>query len=612
MQIVIDRVFGNIYSESMQNSTEAKRPNNLRKNNLAISLRGLLCSAVLLLWGVSLAAEKLDLGLGIGFFHGTMHSPDPLPVQYGGERFFRDFGSPMPELGIPLSRKLKLSLRAYYHHREYQYTDTGYTGDNVMQHMGQYLDIPLSLNARIQNWDLFAGANAGILLYDFVFDDLTDNPDFYKDAKTFVPGVHAGIRIPWPGTDKVSILAFYNKDLLPFSEIGGRRMYQDRYVLQLMYLILNEKYTQPLVDEGSLEELVHSLIPGLNLAVGFGISRAGLAASPNHALVEEFEYRRTHYHSGLKLGWQATSQFELAAQPNLHWREYKVHEEPYGRIEFSAKAQYLELPLLLKSKLAGMEVYAGPNLSFLQKARYTASHGDIPNDEQKDAKEFLAGLCVGITQPFGKSGRSAVNLFYTKDAMPFSKAYGFDKTQECLKLYLSYELLKSGDQKDLLPADALGKEGIGMSYELGYTRVQIAEYDCAMPFVRYGRIKRSASGWGQGYLFGMGFTKVEDYDGTVYVNRLTAQKRLSFGLYGLELYAAPGLGLDTGAGIRKSHGIMDEGFPILAYGNSMFVWEAGLRLNLFRRFSVIGFAAKQHTAQFKTPLRAGLSLEYLK
>ncbi len=577
-----------------------------------LARRILLICVIFVFGGCELFSQGLDLGLGIGFFHGTMHSPDPLPSQFGGEKFFRDFGSPMPEIGIPITRKLKLSLRPYYHHREYQYSDHGYTGDNIMQHMGQYLDVPLSLNTRIQGWDFFGGPNLGILLYDFVFDDITDNPELYKDAKTLVPGIHAGIRIPWPGTDVVSVLAFYNKDLLPFSEIGGRRMYQDRYVVQLLFRILNERQTEALLDAVSLEELAESIAPGLSLGLGFGIGRAGLAASPDHALVEEFEYRRTHYYSDLKLGWQVLPQFEIATRPHLQWREYKVHEEPYGRIEFSAKAQYLELPLLLSSKLANLECMVGPNLSFFQKARYAANYGNIPSNDQKDASSFIPGLCVGISQPLGSKRHTAINLLYTKDAKPFSTAYGFDKTQESMKLFLSYNLLNGKDKKDLFPADALAKDGIDMSFELGYSKVQLAEYGCPMPFVRYGRIKRGISGLGQGYLLGVGFTNVKDYDGTIYVNRLTAQKRLSFGLGFLELYAAPGIGWDSGLGIRKSHGIMDEGFPILAYGNLMFAWEAGLRVNLYKGFSLIGFGAKQHTVIFKTPLQAGFSLEYRK
>ncbi|HNQ43162.1 MAG TPA: hypothetical protein PKI59_01980 [Candidatus Cloacimonadota bacterium] len=133
------------------------------------------------------------------------------------------------------------------------------------------------------------------------------------------------------------------------------------------------------------------------------------------------------------------------------------------------------------------------------------------------------------------------------------------------------ELLDSGKEKAFFPADDLGADGKAMTYELGYTKVQIAEYGCPMPFIRYGTIKRGKSGWGQGYL--------------------------------------SGLGLDTGTGIRTSQGIMDEGSRILFYSNPMFVWEAGLKLHLSKEISLIGFAAKQNAASFKTPPQAGLSIQ---
>lgn len=575
---------------------------------LLVSLRLLLCCTALVFGEITLSAQELDWGLGIGFFHGTMHSPDPIPDEYGGEKFFRDFGTPMPELGIPLSQKLKLSLRAYYHHREYQYYDSSYTSDRMMQHMGQYIDIPLSLNTRIQNWDLFGGANLGILLYDFVFDDITDDPDLYKDASSFVPGVHAGIRIPWPESDHLSVMAFYTKDLLPFSEVSGRRMYQDRYVVQLLYRFLNEKQTEPLTTATSMEELISGFPPGLRLGVGFGVSKASLDAKPNYTLVEDMEYRTTHYYSSLNLGWQVLPQLEVATQPHRHWREYKVYEQPYGQMEFTARAQYQEFPLLLTSTLADLEVSIGPNLSFLHKEKYRANYGHIPDSDQKDAADFLPGLCVGVSHALGASGRTAINLFYTKDVRPFSRSYGFDKTQENLRLYLSHDLLDCGGSKDLYPADALGTDGMTMTYELGYTKAQIAVVDCHMPFIRYGMVKRGSSGLGQGYLMGLGFTKVQDDAVSLYINRLTAQKRLSFGISRLELYAAPGLGLDTGFVIRKSHGIMDEGPRILGFGNPMFVWEAGLKLHLYKELSLVGFGAKQNTALFKTPLQLGFSL----
>jgi len=569
-----------------------------------------LCCLLLLFWGFPLLASDIDLGLGIGFFHTTMHSPDPLPSQFGGELFFRDFGTPMPELGIPISEKLKLSLRAKYLHREYQVRKAGYQSDLVIQHMGQYLDFPLSLNARIQNFELFAGANISYLLYDFVFDDITQTPEEYKDAKTFVPGVHAGFRIPLPHSQRMSVLAFYAKDLIPFSELWERRMYQDRYVVQLMYRIIRENHTSALDSEIDWDKIIKEYLPGLDMGVGFGFSRAKLFAAPNHALVEDYEYRKSHYYSDLQLGYQVLPQLQLASFPHLNWREYKVTEKPYGRDFFTAQSQYLELPLLLKSNLAGMELLLGANLAFETRSKYNSSVEHSPESEYKDANPFIPGLSVGVGFPLGQDRKTALNLLYTKDGEPYSKAWGFSKSQGKLAFYLSYDLIQPAIQQDLLPRDCLGKDGLETSLEAGYQRVTLAQYKRPQIFFRYGRQKRGISGFGQGYLFGLGFTSLDYYDNEISIGRITVQKRLSFAKSRFELYTAPGVGLDTGAGVRRQHYYMDEGFPIMGYANLMFAWEAGLRLNVYKGFSLIGFCAKQNTPFFNTPLQGGGSLEY--
>jgi hypothetical protein len=555
--------------------------------------------------------------LGIGFFHGTMHSPDPLPEQFGGESFFRDFGSPMPELGIALSHKLKLSLRAYYHHREYTYKDNSNYNDYIMQHMGQYLDIPVSLSAKVLNWDIYAGPNLGFLLYDGVFDDITDNPEAYEDAKSFVAGVHAGIKIPFPGTKNLAILTFYSKDLMPFSELWQRKMFQDRYVVQLMYRFMNEQTTQSLAPGNTLDDLVHSYIPDLNLGVGFGVSRAKILAQPNLQLVEDFDYRSSHYNSGLELGWRALPQLEIHTYPHLHWREYNVTEQPYGRKFFNSQSQYLDLPLMLKTCLGGIEVSAGVNLAFETNTKYNSNFSITPESGLQDANPFIPGISAGFGFPLGKLHRTSLDLLYTKDGQPYSRAYGFSKTQENIAIFLSYRLVNTGTMADLMPADTMTKDGVDYSMEIGYKRVTISEYDFSiikydvpMPFSRRGLIKRGESGFGLGYLVGSGLTAFKTGKYTkLFLGRLTLQKRISYALSIFELYAAPGLGIDIGIATDSYDGMMDEGFPFLPYANLMFAWEAGLRLNLYKTLSLIGFAEKQNTIFYNSPVRFGISAE---
>jgi hypothetical protein len=106
---------------------------------------------------------------------------------------------------------------------------------------------------------------------------------------------------------------------------------------------------------------------------------------------------------------------KFAVQPELFYTSMgaKMHViVSDGGYNVTENLGYLNLPLLVKYKVEGFSVFAGPQVSYLLSARSKGSQSNINNNDQYKRMEVAGVLGVGYTLPngFGIDGRYQIDL----------------------------------------------------------------------------------------------------------------------------------------------------------------------------------------------------------
>lgn len=550
-------------------------------------------------------AAEVDFGVGLGMVRGWSYSHDPKPTFFRSEELRRTYFSPALELGLPLSDRLKLSSKIHYARREFQFNH--YTSNGVnFNHSGYYLNVPLSLGIKLRRWELFSGADFSFLVHDKVTGRNFEDDEELKDAKAFVPSLHIGTRIPLDKEDRLGLQLMYSKDLLPFSEPWERQMSQNRFACHLVHRYSREHGTKPFLQNQHMAETAKSMLSNLEIGIAPGFSLAHISSKKEENLYDSIDYSRRHFSNMLELGYQIHPHLKVATAPYSSYRAYTHEYNPYT----SARSLYLDLPVMLNTTVSGMEFFAGANLALKLRTRFKTDMHSGNNELPSDNKSFVPGICFGTAIPFKNNPRTAITALYTIDLLPFSEAYGIDKTHEKLSLNISYRFLKPTSTKDLISQDGVARELAKGSFEIGNRWFGNEDRYYNMPYLRFGTTKRLENGFGQGTMASLATLKVESDGALLAMLRAQIHKRVSYAWGIFELYVAPDLGSEIGlAADSGGSGPMSEGFAF-PFINLMVGWETGMRVNIYRPVSLIAFAEKQTSLLYHGPLCFGLGLEY--
>lgn len=550
--------------------------------NRTISSATMICILLILfLWGFlipSLGAVEPDFGLGFGMYHGMVHGQGELPDNVDKMTVFSPFMSLSAELGFAVSDDLKLSVKPYYHSRNYTYESHW---DNDFQLYGHYLDVPISLGVNVRGTEWFAGAGVGVLLDPYVFhdNDFTEPEGGWDDLERIVPSLHLGTRLPLTKGKSIALEVKYAHDLIPFSHLWGRKNSQDRYVA-----LLTARFNQAPSTKDLLPDSLKISFNKLTLGMGFGFQSQALKLDGVHNYSYETEYRRARFIPAFEISAPISDKFSLGLNPTYNVRSYTVRDyEDYN--DFMFRAGYWDLPLLLSAHVDGVEYGIGPNLGIRASQTYKNRDNTSIPDALKDAAGWLPGYAVNIRLGFKKYSPWAVQFQYSQDLAPFSNTYSTHRYQSRSAFYLSYRFARSGKLKDLLPEGFRDKYYLQRTTTLGVASSTVLDIKLLMPTISNRKMHRfpSGIGWGNSLTWGYTFGSDREANASIMFVRAAYQFDLSWRKRFLEVFVAPGVGMDAGVLTDSTPGAW---FPVLPYMNVMFVRDAGMRVHFSPKLSL--------------------------
>lgn len=537
---------------------------------------------IILICATPLWSSDADFGLGLGIYHAEIHSRGEMPDAARKESVFSTFMSFSAELGFRVSDRLKVSLKPYYHSRNYSY-ESRYGGD--FQLYGHYLDIPFSLSTRIHRTEVFAGPSLGVLLGSHVLHDNDFNePDGgWNDLQPIIPALHIGARLPANKSGSASMDVQYARDLIPFSSLWGRDTTQDRFAIHASY-----RFNRAPEGMGIQPDSLSLGLDGVNVGIGLGFHSQALLTEGVHSYQYDPSYRRGRFIPAIDLSIPISQHLGIGICASQNIRSYTIADyQSYRDLIF--RAGYWDFPLLLSVQADGVEYAAGPNLGIRYFTHYhLESDGmqSLPAPESiKDAAKLIPGYTLHMRVPLKKASPWALNMMYSHDLQPFSRTHSLDKTQTRTAFYMSYRIGNNDLLTDLLPDAYQDKYPLQKSMNIGLAYSEVLGMKMWMPNMSTGKKHRfeSGFGWGDSWFWGIsvaGNTK-EAYGITF--TRCKYQLDISWRHRFTELFVAPGIGMDIGILSDNSPGAW---FPLLPYGNLMLAREAGIRLHLSSRLAL--------------------------
>ena len=523
-----------------------------------------------------LRAWDADLGVGIGLAHASYRTEGEFPDFASKVSYFRDFPTVFLEAGVPVSEILKLNLRIYPHSRNYSLVDYDDDGPQLMEY---YLDMPLSLRARIGSLEVGAGAGVG---YKFThigiseihsIDDIEECEDHLP---TFMPSFNVGARVPLGKGEPTSLNLDYYQDLGPFSEAWGTKVYHKRFLATLSYRFKNMSPRQDLLPT----QKIAASLGDTNLAIGAGFHLASMKVErvPEETF-ESINHKRGIWLPALEIGRKVHPWLELQTGISTNKRQFSIREYDDYEDRFSLEANYVDIPLIMRVKLYGVEMGAGPTLSVLTAAKYKR-RGDLePEHAPYEAARLIPGASLGFRYAKGRMG---LNLYYCKDLTPFSENYHIDKYQDRYLCYLSYRLGQAEPLNDLLPRE-LARMQPSESHLFGGLKKSIWGGSAKISVVMgLDKVSRFPTGFGFGYRLSAAALRSKFDEGeALSMLDLAAQARFSYKKGIGELWLGPGFGMGSGLAVTDA-----EYFPIFPFLVPKACVEAGVRVHVLRQVAV--------------------------
>lgn len=520
-----------------------------------------------------LGAIDADLGVGIGVINANYPSEGELPdfadyVSYKG-----DLPTIWLEAALPISEKLKLSAKLYPHSRYLRYLNNH---NRNLKLRDVYLDLPFTLMARMGKLEFGGGAGLGFNITDNGVKDEIGVDDI-EPLPALIPSFNLTARLRLNEKETNFLELQYLQDLVPMSDYEGHKVSHNRLLVSLSHRYKNMSPREDLV---ATEKLTRHL-KGFKFNVGAGGQLMFIGTSRDiTAWVDDYKPKYALWFPTVEIQQKVHPYFELHTGISTNSRAFSLRELGYYTRKFSLDADYIDIPLQVRTRLHNVEFGGGLNLSVLTSARYTRQGSFSPQNQPYEAAKVIPAAAMHLR--LGLKDVS-LNFAYSEDLVPFSTNYGTRKYQQQLRTYFSYHLFGSEPLKDLLPPDLLklqtpedrGFVGIKPSYWGGSAKF--------MPVIAFEHSRVFPSGFRFGHKFTSAALRTTYNDGSILsLTDLGYQPRFGYRRSFVELWAAPGVSLASGIAINTNSYLLPI-FPIILPKISM---EAGLRVHVLHRLSI--------------------------
>ena len=523
-----------------------------------------------------LVAAEVDWGVGIGLVHSTYRTRGEMPDFAHKIKHFRDFPTISLEASIPISQYLKLNARLYPHSRNFTLWNRMDT--DVVQLIEYYLDLPLSVRGYLRGLEVGAGLGLGFKFTDVGIEEFYDT-DFFAGTELpfLMPSFNLSMRMPLDKKGANGLSLEYHQDLGPFSDAWDYKVYHKRVVAELSHRFMGMDPRSDLIEDLNLNQ--GSKKVNLALGAGFQVNRL----YPDHQMLVEFDD-----YEAPRLMWLPAIDMDISIHPSiqlhtgvsLNRRKFSLRERGYWQKSYKCSASYVDLPLMLQSRIAGMELGVGANLSILTNAKYNLSPTLSPQYEPHKAAAIIPAAGAGIK--FNLKGKHSLNFLYSHDLIPFSTNYGIDKDQEQLKIYWAYSIMNTHELKDILPVATIKQNDHHRYLSVGGQAVLVKKDTYYRPMLAYESTWQYPSGCNLGWRFtGSTGSDSDTNSFYLYVDG-TIQPRIGYRYAFIEPWVAAGGG--AMAGIAGAVG--GYFFVMLPFVMPKVSAELGLRFHLTKRLNM--------------------------
>lgn len=534
---------------------------------------------ILTLWWIAvifspLQAKGLDLGIGLGLVHSSYKTTGEIPDFASRTTYFRDFPTVSLEAGIPLSRYLKLSARLYPHSRNYNLWEA--YADDFDQLMEYYLNLPVSIRARLWGVEFGGGASLGFQISDIGMKDFyyLDEDDLKKAELPFMKAAwNLGLRVPLNKSRSMALDFEYHQDFGSFSDVQGFKVYHRHIMAGFSARLASIKSGEDLANTPNISSVLEKIKPG----IGFGFQLASQNIPKDYEYnFDEYKFRKTIWLPSLDFAYSIHPNLDLHSGISTNKRSVRMQERGDHRKLFKASGAYVDIPLALTTTFYHLQYSAGFNLSILTDDTYTRDTNLSPNHLPYKVAKIIPAFGAKISLSNDILHRISLNIAYSHDLSPYLTNYNYAKTQEQLKVYATYRLHIQPPPKDLIPESLMQQATRETAYSFGLKRTPYGAKANIIPALAMDDTRRFPSGWGLGYRLTASAFRGREEGSTYSLSDLMFQGRVSFRKSFAELWLGTGFGVTAGTIIIKNS-YMIPVFPVMLPRTDV---ESGIRFHI--------------------------------
>ncbi len=347
----------------------------------------------------------------------------------------------------------------------------------------------------------------------------------------------------------------------------------------------------------------------LRLELHTGLAKNTVLSDETSYLIYN-RYPRIVGNFGAGIGYRLNDYLELYSFPHIKTR-YVKNSMTYGTL--STRAKYIDVPLILRTKINNLEWGAGPSLA-LSVGTQNRRSGQYSNIQ--DSPFLIPGYVISGTIRANNNPNFFAHLYYRWDLIPFSESGVSRKTQESGGVSLGYTFSGVNPLIDLFPITGEKLDSGKRGTQAGISQISFGTYNVYMPNIRLEKISHQDGNWSLVRASSLGIVQIVEGYELVNLMRGTYQNQLSYRYHFLEPYIAPGIGAEAFFFYDSEgpQGPMDDE-RIRIYVLSYFILgaEAGCRFHLNEKLNLVLYIERSFNRLYNTnwDLGAGLSYRYM-
>ncbi len=309
---------------------------------------------------------------------------------------------------------------------------------------------------------------------------------------------------------------------------------------------------------------------------------------------------------GIGLGYRISDHLELYSFPHLKTR-YVENSLNYGTL--TTRAKYIDIPLVLRTKINNLEWGAGPSLA-LSVGTQNRRSGQYPNI--KESPVLIPGYVISTTFRATNNPNFFAHLYYKWDLIPFSESGDYKKKHESGGLSLGYTFSGVNPLVDLFPITGEMLDSNERGFQAGLSQLNLGTHSVYMPRISLEKVSHKDGNWSLVRSSTLGILRIVDGYESVNLMRAVYQNQLSYRYHFVEPYIAPGIGSEAFF-YHDSQGPqdpMDERIRIFALAYPILSAEAGCRLHLNEKLNLVIFIERSINLLYNTDFGFGAGLSY--